>query len=99
MIFILGIRKREEKMRKKKRKDKGYLHSGQGKRKNENKKMILTLCATETREEKSKYNLSTKGGSLFCFVVRRSTKPGCFRLCSWCLWKALDEEGHMGLVP
>ncbi len=23
-------------------------------------------------------------GSLFCFVVMRS--------CSWCLWKALDEE-------
>ncbi len=24
---------------------------------------------------------------------------GCFRWCSWCLWKALDEEGCMGLVP
>jgi hypothetical protein len=24
----------------------------------------------------------------------RSTKPGCFS--SWCLWKALDEEGCMG---
>ncbi len=34
-----------------------------------------------------------------CFVVVRSTKPACFRLCSWCLWKALDEEGCMGLVP
>ncbi len=30
---------------------------------------------------------------MFCFVVMRSTKPGCFRSCSWCLWKALDEEG------
>jgi hypothetical protein len=29
-----------------------------------------------------------------------STKLGCFRSCSWCLWKALDkEEGCMGLVP
>jgi hypothetical protein len=30
----------------------------------------------------------------------RSTEPGlgCFRSCSWCLWKALDEEGCMGLV-
>ncbi len=39
--------------------------------------------------------------SLFCFVVMRSTELGCFRLCSWCLWKALllDEEGSMGLVP
>ncbi len=29
----------------------------------------------------------------------RSTKPGCFRSCPWCLWKALDEEWCMGLVP
>jgi hypothetical protein len=29
----------------------------------------------------------------------RSTEPGCFRSCSCCLWKALDEEGCMGLVP
>jgi hypothetical protein len=36
---------------------------------------------------------------LFCFVVLRSTEPGCFRSCSWCLWKALDEERCMGLVP
>jgi len=28
---------------------------------------------------------------LFCFVVMRSTEPGCFRSCSWCLWKALDS--------
>jgi hypothetical protein len=33
------------------------------------------------------------------FVLMRSTKPGCFRLCSWCLWKALEEEGCMGWVP
>jgi hypothetical protein len=44
-------------------------------------------------------HLSMKEGSLFCFVVIRSIKPGCFRSCSWCLWKALDEEGCMGLVP
>ncbi len=37
-------------------------------------------------------HLSMKDGSLFCFVVMRSTEPGCFRSCSWCLWKALDEE-------
>jgi hypothetical protein len=37
-----------------------------------------------------------KEGSLFCFVVIRSTEPGCFRSCSWCLWKALDEERCMG---
>jgi hypothetical protein len=36
---------------------------------------------------------------LFCFVVMRSTELGCFRFCSWCLWKALDEEGCMGLFP
>jgi hypothetical protein len=34
-----------------------------------------------------------KEGSLFCFVVMRSIGPGCFRSCSWCLWKALHEEG------
>ncbi len=43
--------------------------------------------------------LSMKEGSLFCFVVMRSTVPGCFRSCSWCIWKALDEEVCMGLVP
>jgi hypothetical protein len=42
-------------------------------------------------------NLSMEEGSLFCFVVMRSTVPGCFRSCSWCLWKALDEEGCMGV--
>jgi hypothetical protein len=31
-----------------------------------------------------------KEGNLFCFVVMISTELGCFRLCSWCLWKALD---------
>ncbi len=36
---------------------------------------------------------------LFCFVGMRSSEPGCFRSCSWCLWKAVDEEGYMGLVP
>jgi hypothetical protein len=38
---------------------------------------------------------------LFCFVlfvIMRSIKLGCFRLCSWCLWKALDKEECMGLV-
>jgi hypothetical protein len=29
----------------------------------------------------------------------RSTQPGCFRSCFWSLWKALEEEGCMGLVP
>jgi hypothetical protein len=38
-----------------------------------------------------------KEGSLFCFVVVRSTELGCFRLCSWCLWKALGEDGLHGL--
>ncbi len=43
--------------------------------------------------------LSMKEGSLFCFVVMRSTEPGCFRSCSWCLCKALNEEGCMDLLP
>jgi len=29
--------------------------------------------------------------------MMRFAKLGCFRSCSWCLWKALDEEGCMGL--
>ncbi len=33
-----------------------------------------------------------------CFVTMRSTKLGCFRFCSWYLWKALDEEGCISLV-
>ncbi len=32
---------------------------------------------------------------LFCFVLMRSTKPGCFKLCSW---KAFKEEGCISLV-
>ncbi len=51
-------------------------------------------------------DLSMKEGWLFvclfvCFVLSvlmRSTAPGCFRLCSWSLWKALEEEGCTGLV-
>ncbi len=34
-----------------------------------------------------------------CFINMRFTKPVCFRLCSWCLLKVLNEEGCMGLVP
>ncbi len=46
-------------------------------------------------------HLSMKEGCLFCFVLfvpMRSTKLGCFRSHSWSLWKALEEEGCMGLV-
>jgi hypothetical protein len=37
-----------------------------------------------------------KEGSLFCFVsfvLMRSTKLGCFRPCSWSLWKLLRRRG------
>jgi putative component of membrane protein insertase Oxa1/YidC/SpoIIIJ protein YidD len=40
--------------------------------------------------------LSMKQRSFFCFVVIRSTELGCFRSCSWYLWKALNKEGCMG---
>jgi hypothetical protein len=40
-----------------------------------------------------------KEGSSFCFVIMRSTKPWCFRSCSCCLWKDLNDEGCKGLVP
>jgi len=39
--------------------------------------------------------LSMKEGSFFCFVLMRSTELACFRSCSWCLSKALDEMRHM----
>ncbi len=53
------------------------------------KKIIMLLC----------FNLSMKEGCLFVlFVLTRSTPLGCFRSCSCCLWKALDEEECMGLV-
>jgi len=42
-------------------------------------------------------NLCMKEGSLFCFVVMRSIEM--LQISSWCLWKALNEEGCMGLVP
>ncbi len=43
--------------------------------------------------------LFMKESSLFCFVVMKSIKSGCFKFCSLCLWKALNEKGCMGLVP
>jgi hypothetical protein len=36
--------------------------------------------------------LSMKEGSLFCFVVMRSTEPRCFRSCSWCLCGKLSTR-------
>jgi hypothetical protein len=48
------------------------------------------------------WHLSMKEGSLFflfCSLIMRSTELGCFRSLSWCLSKALDKEGCMGLVP
>jgi hypothetical protein len=45
------------------------------------------------------YNyLSMKVVCLLCFVLMRSTKLGCFRLRSWSVWKALEEEGCIGLI-
>ncbi len=44
-------------------------------------------------------SLSMKEGCLFVlFVLMGSTQPGCFRSCSWSLWKALKEEGCIGLI-
>jgi hypothetical protein len=63
-------------------------------------KVLQTIVLLAHHILKHKYeHLSMKEGNLFCFVVMRSTKPGCFRSCSWCLWKDSDKEGCMGLVP
>ncbi len=43
------------------------------------------------------WSLSMKEGSLFCSY--EITELGCLQSCSWCVWKAFDEEGRMGLVP
>jgi hypothetical protein len=40
------------------------------------------------------HNLSMKEGSLFWCVVMRSTEPGCFKSCSWRLWKALNPPNR-----
>jgi hypothetical protein len=58
----------------------------------------LNFCDEIYENSELQKYLSMKEGSLFCFVLMRSTEPGCFRSCSWSLWKALDEEGCMGLV-
>jgi len=55
------------------------------------KKLVIILSA----------NLSVKEGSLFvlfCFVLMRTAEPRCFKSHSWSLWKALEEEGCIGLV-
>jgi len=37
--------------------------------------------------------LPMKEGSLFCFVVMRSTEPGCFRSCLGVFGKLLTRRG------
>jgi hypothetical protein len=41
-------------------------------------------------------HLSMKEGHLFPFVGMRPTEPGCFRLSSWCLSKALNVVHGLG---
>ncbi len=62
--------------------------------------IVISPCNgyIENWKGKKNHDLSMKEGSLFCFVIMRSTERWCFRSCSWCLWKALDEEGCMGLI-
>jgi hypothetical protein len=54
--------------------------------------LLIFNASSSSKAVCNDYHLSMEKGSLF--VLMRSTK-----LCSWCLWKALDEEGCMGLVP
>ncbi len=58
--------------------------------------ILLTSKIPHFLFPKAPPKLSMKEGSLFCFVVMRSNEPECFRSCSWCLGKGLDEEGCMG---
>jgi hypothetical protein len=59
---------------------------------------LVTLGTIENK--KTLYIYIIYEGRLFVlFVLMRSTELGCLRSRSWSLWKALDEEGCMGLVP
>jgi hypothetical protein len=45
------------------------------------------------------FHLSMKEGCLFVlFALMRFTELVCFRSWSWSLWKALEEQGCIGLV-
>jgi len=68
-------------------------NDSQGSHKEKNRNMGLNFFLIQI------YNyLSMKEGNLISFVVMRSIVLRCFRSCSWCLWKALDKEGCMGLA-
>jgi len=57
------------------------------------------LVEVQSKEKISAIYLWRKVVCLFCFVLfvlMRSTEPGCFRSCSWSLWKALERRS--GLV-
>jgi hypothetical protein len=45
----------------------------------------------------TRLHLSMKQGSLFCFVMLRSPKPWCFRLCSWYLQNLSMNEDALAL--
>jgi hypothetical protein len=45
------------------------------------------------------FNTIYEGNLFVLFVLMRSIKLGCFKLCSWPRWKALEEKGCIGLVP
>jgi hypothetical protein len=67
--------------------------------------LILKLFSNERNnmeiKKKTTKPQSIYEGRLFvCFVCTDEIHPigGCFRLCSWFLWKALNEEGCIGLV-
>jgi hypothetical protein len=68
-----------------------------------NNKLHLVECNTmhtfTLLAQQNCHHLFMNKGSLFCFLGTKSTKPGCFKSCSWCLWKALNKEGCMGFVP
>jgi hypothetical protein len=66
------------------------------------KKLLLPLSSSyhfPARKRLLPFYLSMKEDSLFCFcfVLMRSTEPGCFRSCSRCLWESFGPGVVHGL--
>jgi hypothetical protein len=66
-------------------------------------KLVTSISLGIIEKNKTLYIYIIYEGRLFvCFVLFmliKSIELGCLRSHSWSVWKALDEEGCMGLVP
>jgi hypothetical protein len=58
---------------------------------------MLTMHTFPLLAKQTCRHLSMKEGGLFCFVGTRSTKPRCFRLCSFLSLESSQQGGMHGL--